>query len=141
MKFFLDSNVLIDIANETADATRIQTRLDAAGPRNCAISAITIEELQFGVLSGPAARKGYQVRNLKALIAAFARLDFTPDAARAAAKLRLQLRNQVKAPGKKLPGVADLLLAGHALSEHRMLASADKGSELLTGINVQNWRL
>ena len=55
MKFFLDSNVLIDIANETADATRIQTRLDAAGPRNCAISAITIEELQLGVLSGPAA--------------------------------------------------------------------------------------
>ncbi len=141
MKFFLDANVLIDIANEPADATRIQTRLDAAGPRNCAISAIIIEELHFGVLSGPAAKKGYQVRNLKALIAAFAQVDFTPDAARAAAALRPQLGDRRKTPGQKLPGAADLLLAGHALSEHRAVASADTGFALLTGINVRNWRL
>ena len=81
------------------------------------------------------------MRNLKALIAAFARVDFTPDAARAAAALQLQLRDRRKTPGQKLPGPADLLLAGHALSEHRAVASADTGFALLSGINVRNWRL
>ena len=56
MKFFLDANGLIDIANETAAAARLQTQLDAAGPRRCALSAITIEELHYGVLSGPAVK-------------------------------------------------------------------------------------
>ena len=141
MKFFLDANVLIDIANETADAARLQTRLDAAGPRRCALSAITIEELHYGVLSGPAVKKGYQVRNLKALIAAFVRVDFTPDAARAAAAFRLQIKDRPKVRGQKLPGIADLLLAGHAQSEHRAIVSADTGFDLLDGVIVENWRI
>lgn len=54
MRFFLDANVIIDIANETADAARILTRLDIAGPKDCALSTVTIEELHYGVLFGPA---------------------------------------------------------------------------------------
>ena len=48
--------------------------IDKAGARNCALSAITVEELQRGVLTGPAAKKGYEVRKLKELLARFRRI-------------------------------------------------------------------
>lgn len=140
MKFFLDANVIIDIANETADATRILRRLDAAGPRNCALSTVTIEELHYGVLSGPSAHKAHQVRNLKALIAQFAQIDFTADAARRAAMLRWELKTSTAQLRGKPPGSTDLLLAGHAVSTRRTLVSADSGLALLKGVKLQNWR-
>ena len=141
MRFFLDANVIIDIANETADAARILQRLDAVGPRNCALSSVTIEELHYGVLSGPAVHKAYQVRNLKALIAQFAQVDFTADAARRAAMLRWELKTSTAQLRGKPPGAADLLLAGHAVSTRRVLVSADSGFTLLKGVKLQNWRL
>ena len=140
MKVFLDANVLTDIANETADAPRIHRRLEAVGVRSCALSAITIEELHFGVLSGPSVKKAYQIRNLKAMIAAFRRIDFTSDAARAAAAVRLQLKSVPQRRGKKRPGPLDLLLAGHAIAEHRTVVTADDGFNSLTGVRVENWR-
>lgn len=140
MRFFLDANVIIDIANETADAVRILQRLDAVGPRNCALSSVTIEELHYGVLSGPAVHKAYQVRNLKALIAQFAQVDFTADAARRAAMLRWELKTSPVQVRGKLPGAADLLLAGHAVSTRRVLVSADAGFSLLKAVKLQNWR-
>ena len=141
MRFFLDANVIIDIANETAHAIRILKRLDTVGPRNCALSAVTIEELHYGILSGPAVQKAYQVRNLKALIAQFAQVDFTADAARRAAMLRWELKSSPARHGGKPPGPADLLLAGHAVSTRRVLASADSGFAILKGVKLQNWRL
>jgi len=141
MKFFLDANVVIDIANETADAPHILRRLDHAGPKNCALSAVTIEELHYGVLSGPAVQKAYQVRNLKALIAQVARIDFTADAARCAATLRWTLKTLPSRPGAKPPGVTDLMLAGHAVSARRVLVSADSGFTLLKDVKLQNWRV
>jgi predicted nucleic acid-binding protein len=140
MRFFLDANVIIDIANETADASRILKRLDVAGPKNCALSTVTIEELHYGVLSGPAVQKAYQVRNLKTLIAQFSQVDFTADAARCAAMLRWELNSSPARQGGKPPGAADLLLAGHAVSTRRVLVSADSGFTFLKGVKLQNWR-
>ena len=135
MRFFLDANVIIDIANETADALHILKRLDTVGPRNCALSTVTIEELHYGVLSGPAVQKAYQIRHLKALIGQFAQVDFTADAARRAAMFRWEFKTSRARLGGKPPGVTDLLLAGHAASTHRVLVSADSGFALLKRVS------
>lgn len=140
MKFLLDANALIDLANESEFAGNIAVRLDAVGVRNCALSAVTVEELQFGVLTGPGAKKAYQVRNLKALLAKFAQLDFTPDAARRAAQARAALMIHKFARRERPPGVVAILLAGHAMAARRTLVTADFGLNAIKGVRLENWR-
>ena len=81
MKFFLDANVVIDLANETQHAATVEAHWRRIGYKHCALSAITVEELQRGVLTGPAVKKGYEVRKLKALLAQFrqAKADLRED--------------------------------------------------------------
>ena len=141
MKFFLDANVLIDLANESHAAHAVATNIDKAGWRNCALSAITVEELQRGVLTGPGARKGYEVRKLKALLLEFRQIEFKPDAARRAAIVRVQVEKMTPVKGQSPPGIIDMLLAGHALALSRAVATSDTGFALVAGLAVQNWRL
>jgi len=141
LKFFLDANVLIDLANENSDALTVAMNIDKAGARNCALSAITVEELQRGVLTGPAAKKGYEVRKLKELLARFRQIEFTPDAARRAAIVRVQVEKLKAVKGQSPPGITDMLLAGHALSLGRTLATADGGFTVVAGLRVKNWRI
>ena len=141
MKYFLDANVLIDLANESDTADAVAAGLDRAGARNCALSAITVEELQRGVLTGPGAKKGYEVRNLKALLSRFRQLDFSVDAARRAASVRVQVESLKPAKGRRPPGINDMLLAGHALALGRCLVTSDRGFTLITELVCDNWRM
>lgn len=141
MKFFLDATVLIDLANENAAAWAVAVNIDKAGARNCALSAITVEELQRGVLTGPAAKKGYEVRKLKELLGRFRQIEFTPDAARRAAIVRVQVEKLKAVKGRRLPGITDMLLAGHALALGRAVATSDAGFGAVTGLTVKNWRV
>ena len=141
MRYLLDANVLIDLANEGDTADAVAAGLDRAGAKNCALSAITVEELQRGVLTGPGAKKGYEVRNLKALLSRFRQLDFTADAARRAASVRVQIENLKPAKGRRPPGINDMLLAGHALALGRSLVTSDHGFALVPDLISQNWRI
>ena len=111
MKFFLDATVLIDLANENDAAWAIAVNIDKAGARNCALSAITVEELQRGVLTGPAAKKGYEVRKLKELLGRFRQIEFAPDAARRAAIVRVQVEKLKAVKGRRLPGQGESALS------------------------------
>lgn len=141
MKFFLDANVVIDLANETLHAAAVEAHWRRIGYSNCALSAITVEELQRGVLTGPAAKKGYEVRKLKALLAQFRQIEFKPDAARRAALVRVQVEQRKAVKGQRPPGITDMLLAGHALSLGRAVATADGGFGVVAGLTVENWRV
>ena len=141
MRFFLDANVIIDLANEAQDATTVKSHLRRIGYSNCALSAITVEELQRGVLTGPAAKKGYEVRKLKALLAQFRQIEFKPDAARRAALVRVQVESLKAVKGQSPPGITDMLLAGHALSLGRAVATADAGFAIVDGLRAKNLRI
>ena len=141
MKYFLDANILIDLANEVRAAGNVESHLRLAGYRNCALSAITVEELQRGVLTGPGARKGYETRKLKALLSQFRQIEFKPDAARRAAIVRVQVEKLKPAKGQRPPGINDMLLAGHALALDRAVATSDAGFTLVAGLTVRNWRV
>ena len=141
MKFFLDANVLIDLANESNDSATVEAHWRRVGYSNCALSAITVEELQRGVLTGPAAKKAYEVRKLKALLAQLRQIEFKPDAARRAAAVRVQIEGLKPVKGQRPPGVTDMLLAGHALALGRAVATADRGFSMVTGLTVNNWRV
>ena len=141
MRYLLDANVLIDLANEGDTADAVAACLDRAGAKNCALSTITVEELQRGVLTGPGAKKGYEVRNLKALLSRFRQLDFTADAARRAASVRVQIENLKPAKGRRPPGINDMLLAGHALALGRNMVTSDHGFALVPDLISQNWRI
>ena len=140
MKFFLDANVLIDLANEAHGAAMVESHLRRVGFKSCALSAITVEELQRGVLTGPAARKVYEVRKLKALLGLFRQVEFKPDAARRAAVVRVQVEKLKPIKGQRPPGISDMLLAGHALALGRAVATSDAGFGVVRGLTVENWR-
>ncbi len=140
MKYLPDAIGLIDLANESEHAVHVAASLDAASPGNSALSAVTVEELQFGVLTGPRVKKAYQVRNLKALLAKFAQLDFTPDAARRAEQARTDLLTYQFSKRERPPGAMDLLLARQAMAARRTLVTADSGLSALQGVMLENWR-
>ncbi len=123
-------------------ATRPSAKKPASHRRATARrSAITVEELQRGVLTGPAAKKGYEVRKLKALLAQFRQIEFKPDAARRAALVRVQVEQRKAVKGQRPPGITDMLLAGHALSLGRAVATADGGFGVVAGLTVENWHV
>ena len=130
----------MDMANSPAYEVAICRRIDAVGWKNCALSAITVEELQRGVLTGPKANKSHEVRNLKAHIAKFRQIDFTPDAARRSAAVRVAVDQARPIKNQRDPGINDLLLAGHALAERRAVVTADAGFARVLGLKLENWR-
>lgn len=54
--------------------------------------------------------------------------------------VRVQVEKLKPVKGQSPPGITDMLLAGHALSLGRTLASADGGFAVVAGLKVKNWR-
>lgn len=134
MKYLLDANVISHIVNLHQGYERIEKAIDRVGLKSCALSAITIDELHFAILTGPQRGKAAQVRIMKAMIDSLQKLEFTPDAARRSAKVRFDSARQ------PLP-YADSLLAGHALAAKRVLVSDDAVFARIAGLKLQNWRV
>ena len=74
-------------------------------------------------------------------MARFRQIEFTPDAARRAAIVRVQVEKLKAVKGQRPPGINDMLLAGHALSLGRTLATSDGGFAMVPGLKVKNWRI
>ncbi len=104
--FLLDTNTLIYFFKGQG---RVAERLLATTPRDIAIPAITLYELETGLHKSAAPEK--RRRQLAALIETVAVIPFGPDEARAAAAVRPALEQQ------GLPiGPCDVLIAGTALA-------------------------
>lgn len=133
MKYLLDANVLVHLANQVAGAERIQARL-AAEPRGRApLSAATAHELRFMILRAKASAR--HVSSLAAIVREIPVVEFDLAAAHAAADVRLQLERI----GRPL-GVFDMLVAGHARRLGAVVVSDDNAFDRVPGLKRENWR-
>lgn len=107
MKYLLDANVLVHVANDVPEAARITARLERIPKGSFGLSAITAHELRFMIVRAKASRK--HVAALQSFMHGVPVIDFDLPAAHAAADVRAELA----AIGQPL-GPYDVLLAGHA---------------------------
>ena len=130
MRYLLDANVLVHLANQVPGAERIQVRLTAAPLGQLLLSAITAHELRFMILRSKASRS--HVAALESLVRQFPVEHFDLPAAHAAADVRYQL-------GERPIGVYDMLLAGHARRLGYVVVSADGDFDRVPGLKTENW--
>ncbi len=132
MKYLLDANVLVHLANQVPGAERIQSRLTTEPRGRVQLSAVTAHELRFMILSSKASPK--HVAGLQAIVREIPVIDFDLPAAHAAADVRLQL----EALGRPL-GAYDVLLAGHARRLGCVVVTDDAGFGHVPGLGIENW--
>lgn len=130
MKYLLDANVLVHLANQVPGAERIQARLTTAPFGQLVLSAITACELRFMILRAKASRSN--VAALERLVHQFPVEHFDLPAAHAAADVRYQL-------GDRPIGVYDMMLAGHARRLGYVIVSADADFDRVPGLKRENW--
>ncbi len=91
MKYLVDANVLVHLANRVPGAEFIHARLTAEPRGRVLLSAVTAHELRFMILSSKASPK--HVAGLQAIVREIPVIDFDLPAAHAAADVRLQLKD------------------------------------------------
>jgi len=111
--FVLDTNTLIHFFK---GAGRVADNLLAVAPKDVAIPAVVLYELEVGVGNSSTANR--RRKQLDAFAATVSVLPFDQKAARAAAELRLELERQ----GKGI-GPLDTLIAGTALAHGGVLVT------------------
>jgi tRNA(fMet)-specific endonuclease VapC len=128
--FVLDTNTLIHFFK---GAGHVADNLLAVPPRDIAIPAVVLYELEVGVASsGRASRRREQ---LDAFAANISVLPFNQQAARAAAELRLTLERQ----GRGI-GPLDTLIAGTALAYGGVLVTHNtKEFRRVAGLRLADW--
>ena len=131
MNYLLDTNICVYIIKGKSPAAMRQVQ--SKPPGEIAISAITLAELEYGVL-----RSRDRDRNRSALsefLSPFAVLDFDPAAAIEYGRIRLSLEAK-----KKPIGPMDLLLAAKAKSRDLILVTNNEREfKRVEGLRVENW--
>ncbi len=131
MNYLLDTDICVFIIKRKSSAAMKQ--LQSKPPGEIAISAISLAELEYGVL-----RSRDRERNRAALLEfllPFAVLDFDRAAAVEYGRIRLSLE------AKRNPiGPMDLLLAAQAKSRGLILVTNNEREfERVQGLRVENW--
>ena len=132
MTWLLDTCALSDFARGEPGTLR---RLKAVHPSAVAVSAITVMEVEYGLLLAESRAKtlGPVVR---AVLGAVVILPYTAEDARASASLRAALEKK----GRPI-GAYDVLIAGAALSRGLMLVTSNvREFGRISGLRVENWR-
>jgi tRNA(fMet)-specific endonuclease VapC len=98
------------------------------------LSALVLHELWFGVEGSP--RPAFHTARLNELLGRDLEVHaFDDDAARAAARIRAELRRE-----GTMIGTIDILIAGHAMSQDWTLVTGDlKDFRRVPGLRVENW--
>ena len=124
----LDTNIVSALMRDPGGvvAQRIGALSTAAS-----VSVVVAAELRYG-----AARKGSQrlTAAVEAILGAIEIAPFAPPADLVYA----HLRNRMERAGRPFPG-NDLLIAAHALTLGRGLATDDRAFERVPGLHVENW--
>lgn len=131
MKYLLDTNICIYVI-KSRPATVVE-QVQSKQPGEVGISAITLAELEYGVV-----RSHYPDRNRVALLEfllPFVILDFDPRASVEYGRVRSLLESK----GKPI-GPMDLLLAAQAKSPGLILVTNNEREfKRIEGLPVENW--
>jgi len=131
MNYLLDTNICIYIIKKKPPA--VLKRVQSKQPGQIAISAVTIAELEYGIV-----RSRYPERNRIALLeflVPFAILGFDPRAAFDYGRIRSSLESR----GEPI-GPLDLLLAAQAKSRGLILVTNNEREfKRVNGLRIENW--
>jgi len=125
----LDSNILIAALKGREPAV---SRLREADPRELAVPAIVVYELEYGTLGAQGSRRKAM---LNGLLSSLPEIPFDGPAAREAARIRAALERR----GMTI-GPLDLLIAGTAASRGAVLVTGNvKELERIEGLRLEDW--
>jgi tRNA(fMet)-specific endonuclease VapC len=128
--FVLDTNTLIHFFKS---AGRVADKLLTVAPREVAIPAVALYELEVGVASSKP--EGRRRKQLDTFVAAISVLPFDRRSAKAAAELRLTLEHL----GKGI-GPLDTLIAGTVLAHGGVLVTHNTDEfRRVPGLRVVDW--
>jgi len=131
IRYLLDTNICIYLIKDKDPALKL--KLYNKGVGCCAISAITLAELSYGVEKSSKVEQNKLALGL--FLAPFELLPFSTNAAFSSGSIRqkLELRGEII-------GGYDLLIAAHALAEGLTLVTNNMAEfTRVDGLSVENW--
>ena len=133
MKYLIDTCVLSDFVKGNLNTIRKITEID---PIDLAISAITIMEIQYGILLVPG-QKSTSIKNIiDELVKTINVIVLDKEVALQASSIRAKLHNA----GTPI-GSYDVLIAATAKHHNLIMVTANtKEFERISDLRVQNWR-
>ena len=137
MKYLLDSNVFIHLANRSAGAQQIEQRIIDASMAQCLINAVIAAELRYKLETGPGRVRKTAIELLTTLLATVQCVDLSCAAGHEAGQIRAELHRA----GTPI-GLPDALIAGHARASGLILVS-DNSREFarVPDLQYENWRV
>ena len=133
MKYLLDTCVLSDFVKGDINTIKQITK---RSPLDLNISAITIMEIEYGILLVPGKKSTAIKEIVTDLIQSINIIPFCEDVALQAALIRSNLHKQ-----GKLIGYYDILIGATAFSHDLIMVTANVGEfTRIHNIDVQNWR-
>ena len=125
----LDTNIIIYYLKGLES---VVSRLQKASPQEVAIPSVVAYEIEYGTLKTRSPRRRAVVSEL---LAGFAQVPFDHEAAREAARIRVELETQ-----GLIVGPIDLLIAGTALSRDAVLVTNNtKEFSSLKDLRLADW--
>ena len=125
----LDTNTIIHYLKGLES---VVSRLQQASPQEVAIPSVVAYEIEYGTLKSRSPRRRTVVSEL---LKGFAQVPFDHEAARQAARIRVELETQ-----GLIIGPLDLLIAGTAVSRDAVLATNNtKEFSRVKGLRLSDW--
>jgi tRNA(fMet)-specific endonuclease VapC len=130
MKYCLDTNTLIYFFKGQGD---VSNRLLATPPREIAIPAVVIFELEVGIGKSTSPRK--RIAQLQEILSLVNIISFGQSEAKCAAGIRIKLEKQ----GTPI-GPYDILIAASALTNNSILVTHNtREFERIAGLKIEDW--
>lgn len=109
MKYLLDSNVIIHLANRATGVDEIERRIIAAGMAHCGINAVIAAELRYKVETGPGRVRKTAIALLANTLASVQCVELPCAGGNEAGMIRAEMHRN----GTPI-SLPDALIAGHA---------------------------
>ena len=136
MKYLLDANVIVHLANRSRGHERIARRLREGGIEQCAISAITAYEVRYLIQRGPGRVKR---ENIERLEVAFKAVRSVLPVTGAIAEAAAEMRDILQRAGRDI-GTNDCLTAAHAIAAELVCVTANRRHfDRVAGLSVDDW--
>jgi len=131
MKYFLDTNVIIDMFNIRDQ--RLKDRIYHTPVKDIKIPSLVKGELLYGIQNDPRSKKA---DDLKVLFSTYEVVPFDSDASEEYARIRYELRSK-----GELIGPNDMIIAATVLSNGGILVTNNvKEFGHVSGLRTENWR-
>ena len=137
MRFLLDTNVVMHLANHAKGYENILANLRRVTAAQCALSAMSAYEVRYAIQRGPGRVKKENIERLEIAFQSMAVLPVTGAIAEAAAIVRAEL------VGKGIGiGEHDSIIAAHAQALGLIcVTDNEKHFSRVRGLALKNWRV